>query len=440
MSQSWLVSVYRHCAKSKVNIDGPGAPAEKLAAFEAAAKRGDIGWQQAPALVDRARGLFTYRSPLVAAVVASASGVHPPKGAPPLFSRKDLPTLDAEEFKEALRYRIYLIGAGESGKSSVQKCVCADKTPTFKKIPAVESPTVAASASGVVALEKVKDAKKKGGAILTHYEVWDTPSDPSFAAALPLGFFAARGSCCFICYRADREPREEEGKVEEALRQVADNSPAPASRAAEKVPVVLFATRRDAVGNAKAAERLAEVVRWRLCSWFGALPLARTRFTLLGAYACSCKDWGLQGEMGKDGPTSFPQAMRPGLRAAPPAVCKRHSRVPASSGEDAARHLGRQLHKLYPLTPPALLGEEGRDAGLHFDMARSKAVAGRISSDLSGRSRACRQHGDWWDAARRAHLAESTAPQQGGGEGGRRGVVALCVAIDRLRRRGCCAP
>ena len=56
MSQSWLVSVFRHCASTPINIHGAaGEPsslicpnATALADFEAAAKRGDIGWHAFP--------------------------------------------------------------------------------------------------------------------------------------------------------------------------------------------------------------------------------------------------------------------------------------------------------------------------------------------------------------------------------------------------------
>ncbi len=55
MTQSWLVSAYRHCNTTKINIGGPGLPsdvicpdAEALAAFEAAVVRGDITWHAFP--------------------------------------------------------------------------------------------------------------------------------------------------------------------------------------------------------------------------------------------------------------------------------------------------------------------------------------------------------------------------------------------------------
>lgn len=55
MTQSWLVSVFRNCASSKININGPASPSDlicpnatALAAFEAAAKAGDIGWHAFP--------------------------------------------------------------------------------------------------------------------------------------------------------------------------------------------------------------------------------------------------------------------------------------------------------------------------------------------------------------------------------------------------------
>ena len=55
MTQSWLVSAYRHCNTTKVNRGGPALPsdvtcptASELTAFEAAVRRGDIGWHAFP--------------------------------------------------------------------------------------------------------------------------------------------------------------------------------------------------------------------------------------------------------------------------------------------------------------------------------------------------------------------------------------------------------
>lgn len=55
MTQSWLVSMYRHCQDSVLNILGPGHPtdlvcpnASALASFEAAVRRGDITWHAFP--------------------------------------------------------------------------------------------------------------------------------------------------------------------------------------------------------------------------------------------------------------------------------------------------------------------------------------------------------------------------------------------------------
>lgn len=55
MTQSWLVSAYRHCNATRVNIHGPGQPSSlicpnvtELAAFEAAVLRGEIGWHAFP--------------------------------------------------------------------------------------------------------------------------------------------------------------------------------------------------------------------------------------------------------------------------------------------------------------------------------------------------------------------------------------------------------
>ena len=55
MTQSWLVNTYRNCDRTVVNIDGPSDPSvlqcptkAELASFEAAVRRGDIGWHALP--------------------------------------------------------------------------------------------------------------------------------------------------------------------------------------------------------------------------------------------------------------------------------------------------------------------------------------------------------------------------------------------------------
>ena len=55
MTQAWLVAAYRNCNSTKINRYGPGFPSDvlcpspaELAAFEAAVRRGDIGWHAFP--------------------------------------------------------------------------------------------------------------------------------------------------------------------------------------------------------------------------------------------------------------------------------------------------------------------------------------------------------------------------------------------------------
>jgi hypothetical protein len=55
MIHSWIASVFRHCATSPINIEGPGYPSDlvcpsaaNLSAFAAGVKAGDIGWHAFP--------------------------------------------------------------------------------------------------------------------------------------------------------------------------------------------------------------------------------------------------------------------------------------------------------------------------------------------------------------------------------------------------------
>ena len=55
MCHSWIVSMFRHCNASVINVGGPGRPSDlqcpsaaALAAFEKAVALGDIGWHAFP--------------------------------------------------------------------------------------------------------------------------------------------------------------------------------------------------------------------------------------------------------------------------------------------------------------------------------------------------------------------------------------------------------
>lgn len=55
MCHSWIVSMFRHCSSSVINVNGSGQPLEltcpsaaALAAFEQGARAGDIGWHAFP--------------------------------------------------------------------------------------------------------------------------------------------------------------------------------------------------------------------------------------------------------------------------------------------------------------------------------------------------------------------------------------------------------
>eukprot|EP01065_Artemidia_motanka_P045316 TRINITY_DN6631_c0_g1_i5.p1 TRINITY_DN6631_c0_g1~~TRINITY_DN6631_c0_g1_i5.p1 ORF type:complete len:1077 (+),score=425.00 TRINITY_DN6631_c0_g1_i5:315-3233(+) len=327
----------------------------------------------------RARGKFKYKSQVVSRMV-EVSQMQLPKEAPQLLRSIDiLANLQPEEFKHALRYHVYIIGAEHSGKSSVARCVTTERTPKFKKIPSVETPTTGINSTAFT----VKEEKSGGGYFskkeyhITHYQVWDMPGDLRFLSVLPPKFYAVKGSCFFLCYFINREFGSECRRMEEALLRVAGAC----KHRTDKLSVCLFATRKDLLPGALDAHAVHAKVT-EVVAWFNELPVAKEHFNLLGAYACSAKDWTVQSETGKEGPGSFPSVMR---------------------------HLSRQLHRLYPNTPPALLMEEqtyGSGASLAFE--------------------------DWWEQHkdRRVQTDEERVTQKI-----HRSMISLVVTMDRHHRR-----
>ena len=69
MTQSWLVSTFRNCKDTKVNIHGPNYPndlqcpnASSVAAFEAAVKRKDQQWHRVRVLIPARSAGFVSRT------------------------------------------------------------------------------------------------------------------------------------------------------------------------------------------------------------------------------------------------------------------------------------------------------------------------------------------------------------------------------------------
>eukprot|EP01062_Namystynia_karyoxenos_P067455 TRINITY_DN6140_c0_g3_i1.p1 TRINITY_DN6140_c0_g3~~TRINITY_DN6140_c0_g3_i1.p1 ORF type:complete len:1441 (+),score=497.38 TRINITY_DN6140_c0_g3_i1:186-4508(+) len=324
----------------------------------------------------RAAGRYPYKSALVNRLVDCAQlpgGL--PKGAPELKPPAEtLAQLDPAEFKAALRYRVHFLGAAGSGKTTALHCLSAAKTPMLKSLPPAEPPTTCMAPTCLEVKQKTQGGwlAKKKKETSTLLELWDTPGGARVISALPRGLLPTRGCCFCVCYSFHKDFDDEARQMAEVLAALVASTGAGADGA---VPVVLLGTGKDLVSGDTAAvqEKVGKAVEW-----FHTLPYARGQLTLLGAYATSAKDWSVLGELGKDGPQSFPQVMR---------------------------HLSRQLHSMYPSTPPAVLGEDeayGSGAGYQFE--------------------------DWWQA--QANGGGSTKQQV------HLAVVSLAVHLDRMQRRG----
>eukprot|EP01065_Artemidia_motanka_P045319 TRINITY_DN6631_c1_g1_i1.p1 TRINITY_DN6631_c1_g1~~TRINITY_DN6631_c1_g1_i1.p1 ORF type:complete len:1727 (+),score=701.46 TRINITY_DN6631_c1_g1_i1:69-5183(+) len=327
----------------------------------------------------RLRGQFTYSSKLVTSVLASVGQRPTPPKAPPLQSPQEiLRSLQVDELKQALSYRIIITGGSGVGKSSVQKCLCTDKTPLIKRLPSVTTPSLALN---VVDHADRQEKPGKGGLLkraeynITHYQVWDTPSGPHFLAALPAGILPVKGAVYVLCYDLTRPFESEAEQMEQSLRRIAANC---AVRLAEgeRLRVAVVGTKRDHAH--RVGDSVSAAVRW-----FSSLPTAVESCSLVGSFAVSCRDWSTQSDV-PDGPASFPQLLR---------------------------LLGRQLHRQFPNTPPALLDDEqGYGTGASLDFA------------------------DWWE------LSRQQLPVGGDAHRSLRqshnGLLTLLLAVARLRQRG----
>ena len=131
MAHSWLVAMFRACNESKVNIDGPGAPsqlvcpdASALAAFDAGARRGDIGWHAFPfnpepemfdgALFDAALDLTFMEDARIG---------HAPRMT---YSQRDVPGLTRAAIPRFTRRGIKAVSVGENGA-----CAAVNVPPIF---------------------------------------------------------------------------------------------------------------------------------------------------------------------------------------------------------------------------------------------------------------------------------------------------------------------
>ena len=121
MTQSWLVSAYRNCAQTNINMHGPGFPSElhcpnatALAAFEAAVRLGDISWHAFP--FNAEPELFTpelFDSALNLTFEEDAHFGHPRRRT---LSQRDVPGLTRAAIPLLARRGVVAVSVGENSQ------------------------------------------------------------------------------------------------------------------------------------------------------------------------------------------------------------------------------------------------------------------------------------------------------------------------------------
>ena len=121
MTQSWLVSAYRHCNTTKVNTRGPGLPSDvvcpnatALAAFEAAVRRNDIVWHAFP--FNAEPELFTpalFDAALNLTFAEDAHFGHAPRRT---LSQRDVPGLTRAAIPLLARRGVKAVSVGENSQ------------------------------------------------------------------------------------------------------------------------------------------------------------------------------------------------------------------------------------------------------------------------------------------------------------------------------------
>ncbi|KAJ9473587.1 hypothetical protein DIPPA_22195 [Diplonema papillatum] len=317
-------------------------------------------------------GKFKYKSKLVSQLAGVGQVGTAPANAPAVNLRPAdiLASLDLEEVKASLRYKLIIVGANGTGKSSVFKCMTAEGSSLMKKLPEVLSPTPAVTCVDYVYRERKEGflSKARSGAA-TYFEVWDTPCDPRVLASLPNGCLPVTGCCYVVTFLLPNDIGQEGKKMEDALRHVYASCKkmheaarsAAAKDAVEKkrkppglrIAVLLVGTKRDGVSSSKdssaVSKKIADAKRW-----FRDCLIAKENFSLVDCVAVSCKDWTATYDSNRTSSHSI------------------NGLVGVVAGE---------LARLYPNTPPALLAPGTFSSGDAVEVPEWYAAVQEVHSE-----------------------------------------------------------
>eukprot|EP01060_Flectonema_neradi_P035298 TRINITY_DN645_c0_g1_i8.p1 TRINITY_DN645_c0_g1~~TRINITY_DN645_c0_g1_i8.p1 ORF type:complete len:2001 (+),score=574.52 TRINITY_DN645_c0_g1_i8:233-6004(+) len=298
----------------------------------------------------KSRGKYKYKSSLISQLITCGQ-LAVPSSAPRLAPPHDiLASLNPEHVKQACRYRLIITGHQHTGKSSVYKCLSHEGSVSIlgKKAPDVVSPTTTMQCTEHTVREKGKGFLSKKSSLTTHFQVWDTPSDLKVMAALPEGVLPITGCAYVLTYYLTREFKSESQRMDEVLYSILTNTRAKLDKVKMKLPILLVGTRKDMLPSRDSNVLLGKINEAR--RWFNDNPIAQNYFSLVGVYASSCKDWSVYSDTGKNGISTFGGIMS---------------------------YVAEEVRRLYPNTPPAMLGEKTNDADADLGdwLAGNKSVS-----------------------------------------------------------------
>eukprot|EP00754_Rhynchopus_humris_P026621 Rhum_TRINITY_DN15030_c6_g1::Rhum_TRINITY_DN15030_c6_g1_i4::g.133339::m.133339 len=331
----------------------------------------------------RSGGKYKYSSKLVSQLAQVGQFAIPDRAPQVLKPEGFLASLDVEEVRAALPYNVFCVGALHTGKSSVHKLLAHTGASLLKKAPDVITPTANFSSVEYVS----KDNVAGGGGFLnkkrttnTYFNLWDTPCDVRALQALPDGFLPVAGSAFVVTFFLNHDFASEAKKMEEVLMALQSGVNVP--EGFPRLPVLLVGTRKDLVGGSKdglaSIKKISEAKKW-----FRESPFLKEKFRLLDCFAVSVKDWSVQNDTGggaKAGVTSFRQIMS---------------------------MLSTELHQMYPITPPSLLGDSSPDA----------------QADIL----------EWWTANKEKAVTSDDARQK---KSSYNAVLSAALHMGRMRKRG----
>ncbi|KEG13042.1 kinesin [Trypanosoma grayi] len=256
-------------------------------------------------------------------------------------------TTDLDEYRRMLKYRFFVIGAPNGGKSSVVKCLSASSTPMIRSTPDVLTPTVHPTLSSVTVddayclrndwyktyvqfLDLDAPQQQHSGGFFSsigiskssrsgvsdpakiHIDLLDFPSDTAFWRGMPPYLLPSKNVVYCLVYDLTKPIEDVKQELEKQLTLLHAACHRAYSKDiggdAAKIGFCLIGTRKDALKDSRESTVLIHINRV-------AVLLGDTFFRLrgddnrglvcVGNFAVSAKDWSVVSTKKDQGPKTF---------------------------------------------------------------------------------------------------------------------------------------